>query len=65
MPFGCYCFRRMPFGITSAPEFLLKQMLRILEGVEGTICMFDGVLVFSHSLDERDARLQEVLMRLS
>ncbi|KAM7298434.1 uncharacterized protein ISCGN_019029 [Ixodes scapularis] len=28
-PFGRCCFRPMPFGITSAPEFVEKQMSRI------------------------------------
>uniref|UniRef100_A0A4D5RCR6 RNA-directed DNA polymerase n=1 Tax=Ixodes scapularis TaxID=6945 RepID=A0A4D5RCR6_IXOSC len=64
-PFGRYCFRRMPFGITSAPEFFQKQMSRILEGLEGTVCMIDDILVFGRTLEEHDSRLQQVLMRLS
>ncbi|XP_064461585.1 uncharacterized protein K02A2.6-like [Ornithodoros turicata] len=64
-PFGRYCFRRMPFGITSAPEFFQKQMSRILEGLEGTVCMMDDILVFGRTAEEHDFRLQEVLKRLS
>jgi len=35
MPFGRYCFKKLPFGISSTPEFFQKQMSHILEGVLG------------------------------
>ena len=31
-PFGRYCFTRMPFGITSAPEFFKREMSALLRG---------------------------------
>lgn len=40
-------------------------MSTILEGLEGKVCMIDDGLVFGHSLEEHDTRLQEVLTRLS
>ena len=36
-PFGRYCFRRLPFGITSAPEIFMKKMKEVLDGLEGTV----------------------------
>ncbi|XP_049267060.1 uncharacterized protein LOC125756397 [Rhipicephalus sanguineus] len=33
-PFGRYCYSRLPFGITSAPEVFQRQMYRILEGTD-------------------------------
>ncbi|XP_037528497.1 uncharacterized protein K02A2.6-like [Rhipicephalus sanguineus] len=63
-PFGRYCFCRLPFGITSAPEYFQKQMARILDGQEGVANMIDDVLVFGRDKKEHDLRLQQVLSRL-
>uniref|UniRef100_A0A147BJ81 RNA-directed DNA polymerase n=1 Tax=Ixodes ricinus TaxID=34613 RepID=A0A147BJ81_IXORI len=64
-PFGRYCFRRLPFGITSAPEFFQRQMSYILEGQDGVVNMIDDVLVFGRDSAEHDRRLAEVLDRLA
>ena len=37
-PFGRYCYNRLCFGISSAPEHFQKRMSRILEGLEGVVC---------------------------
>ena len=37
-PFGCYCFNRLPFGISSAPEVFQRTMSRILEDLDGVVC---------------------------
>lgn len=63
-PMGRFCFRRLPFGICSAPEYFERQMSRILEGLEGVVSMIDDILVFGTSKDEHDRRLQQVLQRL-
>ncbi len=47
-PFGRYSFKKLPFGILSAPEHFQKRMGRILEGVEGVLCQVDDVLVRRH-----------------
>ncbi|XP_037515497.1 uncharacterized protein K02A2.6-like [Rhipicephalus sanguineus] len=64
-PYGRYCFCRLPFGITSAPEYFQKQMARILEGQEGVANMIDDILVFGRTRQEHDARLSQVLSRLA
>nr|XP_037280020.1 uncharacterized protein LOC119172989 [Rhipicephalus microplus] len=63
-PFGRYCYRRLPFGITSAPEVFQRQMSRILEGLKGCVNMVDNILVFGRSRSEHDSRLQAVLCKL-
>ena len=35
-PFGRFCFNRLPFGITSAPEYFQKQMSDVIAGLEGS-----------------------------
>ena len=61
-PFGRYCFNRLPFGITSAPEYFQHYMSKVLEGLEGTVCLIDDILVYG--AEEHDAQLRAVLKRL-
>jgi len=54
-PFGRYCFNKVPFGISSAPELFQRRMNQILEGLPGVLCLIDDVLVFGATEDEHDA----------
>lgn len=63
-PFGRFQFLRLPFGISTAPEFFQREMLRVLEGIEGQACLQDDIIVFGPSREEHDARLHKVLQRL-
>lgn len=63
-PFGCYCFHRLPFGITSAPEIFQRQMSAILDRMEGVVCMMDDILGYSRDQAEHDDRLLRVLQWL-
>ena len=63
-PFGRYCFNRLPFGISSAPEIFQRTLSRILEGLEGTICQMDDVLIHRIDQPEHDRRVRAVLHRL-
>ena len=60
-PFGRYCFNKLPFGISSAPEHFQKRMSHILSGLEGVICLVDDVLVFGRDKEEHDSRLMASL----
>ena len=63
-PFGCFCFNKMPFGISSAPEHFQKQMNEILSGLPGVVCLIDDVLVYGSIQEEHDKHLQAVLERI-
>ena len=63
-PFGRFQFKKMPFGISAAPEFFQRQMSKILQGVEGVVCMMDDVLVYGESEGEHDRRLELVMRKL-
>lgn len=63
-PWGRFCFRRMPFGISSAPEFFQRSMEKILAGLPGVVCMMDDVLVYGGDADEHWSRLRDVLNRI-
>jgi hypothetical protein len=62
-PFGRFCFNRLPFGITSAPEHFQRRMSESLNGVEGAVCLMDDILVHGRSKEEHDERLHIVLQR--
>ena len=63
-PFGRYCFNKLPFGISSAPELFQCRMNRILEGLDGVVCHIDDVLVYGAGTEEHDTRLVAVMKRL-
>ena len=63
-PFGRYCFRRLPFGITSAPEHFQKRMHKVLGDLPGVLCMMADIIIFGESSEEHDARAGAVFRRL-
>ena len=63
-PFGRFCFNRLPFGITSAPEHFQRRMAEILQDCEGVVCLVDDVLIHGKSQEEHDRRLMVVLQKL-
>ena len=61
---GRYCFNKLPFGISSAPEHYQKRMGKILQGLPGVLCHMDDVLVFGRDIQEHDRRLEKVLQQI-
>ncbi|XP_033730104.1 uncharacterized protein K02A2.6-like [Pecten maximus] len=63
-PFGRYCFNRLPFGISSAPEHFQRRMSQLLDSELGVVCQMDDVLIFGTNQEEHDQRLESVLKKL-
>ena len=63
-PFGRFCFQRLPFGISSAPEHFQRRMQEILVDIPGVVCQMDDILVCGKSQEEHDSSLEMVLNRL-
>ena len=63
-PYGWFCFNKLPFGISSAPEVFQCQMNDILSGLPGVLFHIDDILVFGATPTEHDHRLQAVLDRI-
>ena len=61
---GLYWFTCLPFGIASAPAIFQKMMDTILQGIPGTMCYIDDILVMGASDVEHLQRLEEVLCHL-
>ena len=53
--YGLYRWRRLPFGISSAPEEFQMRLISALEGLEGIICIADDILVFGEGTDFTEA----------
>ena len=64
-PFGRYCFNRLPFGITSAPEHFQRRMSAMLHDLDGVVCLMDDILVYGRTQEEHDHRLTEATPRFA
>ncbi|XP_055645562.1 uncharacterized protein K02A2.6-like [Toxorhynchites rutilus septentrionalis] len=56
-----YRFKRMPFGLVSAPEIFQKTMDAILAGTEGTWWYIDDVYIEGKDKEEHDQRVKKVV----
>ena len=63
-PMGRYCFNKLPFGISSAPEHFQRRMNELLQGLPGVLCQMDDILVFGKDRVEHDQRLRAALARI-
>ena len=63
-PFGRFCFCRLPFGITSAPEIFQRKMTELLDGIPGVEVIMDDVLVHGKDNAMHDESLSQVFNRI-
>lgn len=63
-PFGRYSFKRLPFGITSAPEIFQRKMAETLHGLDGVAVYMDDILVYGDTPEQHDQYLSKVLERV-
>ena len=63
-PFGRFCFNKMPFRISSAPEHFQCWMNKVLSGLPGVLCLIDDILVYGSNTQEHNERLEAVLNRI-
>ena len=62
-PFGRYKFKRLLFGLSSAPDVFQKVMSEMFEDIEGVEVVVDDILVWGTTEEQHDARLMQVLER--
>ena len=60
-PYGRYCFKCLPFGISSAPEHFQRQVSTIFSGLTGVVCLMDDILIHGKTQSEHDSYLEKVL----
>ena len=63
-PFGRYFMKRLPFGISSAPEIFQRTMTELLRGIDGVICSFDDILCHTSTVEKHELLLDRVFKKL-
>ena len=62
---GRFCFKRLPFGISSASEIFQREMTNILQDLEGVMAYQDDVIIFGKTEEEHNKCLEKVMRRVS
>lgn len=62
---GVYRFKRLMFGIKSAPELFQRAMENLFRGIKGLVVFMDDFLIHGETDEEHDQTLQEVMKRLN
>ena len=63
-PYGRYCFKRVPMGISLGPEVFQTKMKELLRGLEGCEPIMDDTIIYGKTIEEHDQRLEAVLNRI-
>ena len=58
---GLYRYKRLMFGISSAPEIYQHVIQQVLKGCEGTANIADAIIVHGRDMDDHDRKLTRVL----
>ena len=61
---GLYRYKRLMFGVTSAPEVYQYTIQSVLGDCEGARNMIDDITIHADSVEEHDRRLEKVLSTL-
>ncbi|GAB0092892.1 uncharacterized protein DMENIID0001_079420 [Sergentomyia squamirostris] len=64
-PKGLFRYKRLPFGVSSAPSIFQSIMDQILVGISGVACYLDDLLIFGPNDEEVKKTLWEVFKRLN
>ncbi|KAL0203245.1 hypothetical protein M9458_001263, partial [Cirrhinus mrigala] len=62
-PFGRYCWRRLPFGLSVSQDLFQAKMDQILEGLHGVISIADDVAVCGVDEEDHDRNLISLMER--
>lgn len=63
-PLSRYIFKRLPFGVSSAPEVFQKCIAQRLEDLEGVVNVIDDILVWGADKEQHNNRLRQLLDRI-
>ena len=61
---GTYQFKRMPFGLASAPSAFQKVMVTVVAGIPGVAVYMDDIVVHGPDRPSHNKRLNDVFQRL-
>ena len=58
---GRFCYKRLLFGISSAPEIYQRKLTSLLHGLAGISVYMDDIPVHGTSMEEHDRRFSKVI----
>lgn len=61
---GLFKFKRLPFGLASAPAIFQRFMTELFKGIDGVLCYLDDIIIVGETKEQHDKRLKSVLQRL-
>lgn len=63
-PWSRYCFKRVPFGITTVPEVFQQVVTNILEGIPNAVNSMDDILVCTETSELLQEYTKQVIEAL-
>ena len=64
-PFGRYCFRRLPFGLSASQDIFQLEIDRILEKCKGACGIADDIVISGADEEEHDRNLAQFMEVIS
>ena len=61
---GLFQYNRLVFGVTSSPAIWQRSMDQVFQGIHGTQCILDDMIISGKTDEEHIENLEEVLKRL-
>ena len=61
---GLFRYKRLLFGVSSAPEIYQNEIRKVVQGIPGVANMSDDMVVHGPNKAEHDKRLEQVFRRL-
>lgn len=62
-PFGGYCWKCLPFGLSISQDLFQAKMDQILEGLRGVVSIADDIAVYGENEEEHDRNLINLMER--
>ena len=62
-PVGRYRWIRLPYGLNVSSEIFQKRLCQALEGLDGTWCIADDIIVAGNSEEDHSAKINALLQR--
>lgn len=62
-PYGRYYWKRLPFGLSCAPEIFQRKMVEIFGDIPGVLNYFDDLFIGGKNEADHDRALKEVMKR--
>ena len=62
---GLRRYKRLNFGVCSAPEIFQNEIRQVIEGLSGTLNISDDIIIHGKTRAEHDRNLKSLLQRLS